>query len=366
MRGKVAVIGGGIIGLAIARSVARAGGRVVVFEGQEPGMRASWAAAGMLAPQSEADQPGPFLSLLLEARELFPELSRQLREETGMDIGYRDDGMLVVATDDAEEVELSRRFAWQSAAGLSVELLTGGEVRALEPALSGEIRSGLRFPRDHQVDNRLLTRALFISAVAAGSEIRIGQSVRSIRYSGAGISLKLHDGSTEESEYVVLAAGSWSGMIDGLPRTLPVRPIHGQLFAIEMAPPVLRHTIAAGGAYMVPRDDGRLIIGATSQDVGFREGVTPSGLGQLATAAIRLSPGIGERPIVSQWSGLRPGTPDGLPILGSDPDVRRLIYATGHYRNGILLAPITATIIRSLLFGETPAVDLTPYRPDRF
>ncbi len=366
MRTDFAIVGGGIVGLAIARKLARTGGRVVLYESGEPGMQASWAAAGMLAPQAEAEGPGAFLSLLLKARDEYTLVVRSLEEETGIDVGYRSDGMLVLALDDADEEDLAKRFRWQSKAGLAVDHLTSAEARSLEAALSPLIRSALRFPDDHQVDNRLLTRAFRSSAMAAGVGIRAGVTVRAIEPVSGGVRLWTGDEAVDEAGVVVLAAGSWSGLLDGLPSRLPVEPVHGQLFALEMGSPELRHTVSGAEGYMVPRADGRLIVGATVERIGYRAAVTTAGMMQLTSAALRMAPGLGDRPIVAQWSGFRPGTPDGLPILGRDPQVPQLLYATGHYRNGILLAPLTGELIGSLALGIAPAVDLTPYRIDRF
>jgi glycine oxidase len=362
----VGVIGAGVVGLAIARELARGGADVVVFERDEPGMQASWAAAGMLAPQSEADEPGEFFDLLLRSRERYADFVADLESETGVAVGYRADGMLVLAFDERDEAEITKSHEWQQRAGMLVERLTASEARALEPGLSRDLVSAIRFPGDHQVDNRQLTRAIRASAEGAGASFRVGSMVRGIAAVGAESRIELQDGSSFDCAKVVLAAGSWSGLIAGLPAELPVEPVHGQLLSVESGAPFLRHLVAWGPRYIVPRADGRLIVGTTVEKVGFRQGVTVAGLRSLAEGALRLVPGLADRPPVAHWSGLRPGTPDGLPILGPDPDQPDLLYATGHYRNGILLAPLTAELIRSLVFGESPSVDLSPYRRNRF
>jgi glycine oxidase len=362
----VLVIGGGVIGCAIARLLARDGRRTLLLERDEPGAHASWAAAGMLAPLAEADEPGPFLSLLLQSRAMYPELARALREETGMEVGYRDEGSLYLALTPADEATLEARYRWQAEAGLPVERLGREEALALEPGIAPAVRGALRFPEDHQVDNRLLSRALARAATAAGAEIRAGVEVSEILVEGGrAVGVRTEDGERIDAGAVVVAAGSWAGAIGGLPRPLPVSPVHGQLLAVHTAPPLFRHVVHTPRVYLVPRADGRLIVGATVERVGFEKAVTPAGLMSLLVPALEAAPSLADAPLVESWSGLRPGTPDGLPILGPDPEVGGLHYAAGHYRNGILLAPVTADLIsRSLQRCYPP--ELAPFSISRF
>jgi glycine oxidase len=319
----------------------------------------------MLAPHAEADGSGPFFSLLLHAGALYPAFVAALTEETGIDVGYRNDGALLIALSDGDEAELTRRLSWQLSAGLDVDRLTAAECLALEPTLSPNLRFALRFEGDHQVDNRLLHAATCEAASRAGAEFRFGDAVTDVSVWGNRLRLTLESGELVGAAKVVLAAGSWSGKIGGLPRALPVEPVHGQLISVDMAAPFIRHVIASPRGYIVPRA-GMAIIGATAERIGFHAGVTLDGLRSLAEAAIDIVPSLGERPPVAHWSGFRPGTPDNLPILGPDPDLPTLLYATGHYRNGILLAPLTGDIIGDLALGRAIDIDLTPYRPDRF
>ncbi|MEX2572261.1 MAG: glycine oxidase ThiO [Gemmatimonadota bacterium] len=365
MKVDVAIIGAGLIGCAVARKVARGGGSVVVIDRDTPARQASWAAAGMLAPQAESNGPGDFLSLLLRARAGFPAVAQELERETGVGVGYRNEGAMLIALNEADEAELERRFGWQRAAGLEAERLTGGQARKLESALSTETRAALLFRGDHQVDNRLLGRALWFSAVAAGAEFRIGEAVKRV-HDADEVAVELAHGGRIEAETLVIAAGCWSGQIPGLPRVLPVEPVHGQLLSIETGPPLLRHVMGSLRGYLVPRADGRLIVGTTVDHMGFRTAVTPAGLQRLTSIAIEIAPAVADQPVAAHWSGLRPGTPDGLPILGRDPDSPRIIYATGHFRNGILLGPLTGEIIGSLALGGAPGLDLSAFRPDRF
>jgi glycine oxidase len=363
----VVVVGGGVIGCAVARALARSGASVTVLERDRPGEHASWAAAGMLTPLAECDEAGPFLSLARASRARFPALAAALLEETRIDVGYRDEGTLLLALSDHEAEELQARYAWQSAAGLAVERLEAAEARRLEPAVTPALRLALRFPEDHQVDSRALTRALWFSAAAAGADVRLGARVERLLRSGpraAGV--ELQGGERVAAGRVVIAGGSWAGGLAGLPRPLPVRPVHGQLAALETGPPLLRHVVGSARGYLVPRADGRLIAGTTVEEIGYRRENTPEGVSRVLGGAVAMAPALARLPLVDLWSGLRPGTPDGLPILGPDPEVGGLLYATGHYRNGILLAPLTAELIATLALGGTPDHDLHAFRADRF
>lgn len=367
MKSDVVVVGGGVIGCAIARQLARTGADVTVVERARPGEEASWAAAGMLAPQVEADGPGPFLDLLLRARKAFPAFAAALGEETGIDVGYSDVGALSVALTDADEEELTTRWVWQTAAGLAVERLGAEEVLALEPDVTPDLRWALRFPGDHQVDNRELSRALWKAAEHAGARFRLGVSATGImRAGGRATGVELDGGERLEAGVVVVAAGSWSGGLAGLPRPLPVVPVRGQLLALLMGSQCFRHCVDSPRIYTVPRGDGRLIVGATVERTGFEKAVTPEGLRMLRAGAAEVAPWTEGLPVLESWSGLRPGTPDGLPILGADSEVEALFYATGHYRNGILLAPATAELIGDAVLGRGDFTALVPFRIDRF
>ncbi|MGH7448075.1 MAG: NAD(P)/FAD-dependent oxidoreductase, partial [Longimicrobiales bacterium] len=229
--------------------------------------------------------------------------------------------------------------------------------------------------RDHRVNNRLLAQALLASAAAAGAAFRTGHAVTSLLVRGGQITgVRLASGEQIEAPHVVLAAGAWSGQIDGLPRELPVRPVRGQMFSVDarhrshgqVQEPVLQRVVISRRCYIIPRDDGRLIVGATVEDVGFRTGPTPAGIAGLIAAAVSMIPLIEDLPLVETWAGFRPATPDCLPVIGTDPDVRGLIYATGHFRNGILLAPITAECVAALISGAVPPVSLDAFAISRF
>jgi glycine oxidase len=321
----------------------------------------------MLSPLAEAEGPGPFLKLLLRARESFPAEADMLREETGVEVGYSGAGTLYLALREEDEAELEHRFAWQRAAGLCVERLAADEARRLEPAINPAVRWALRFPGDHQVENRALALALWSAAARAGADFRLGREAVSVLREGDRVTgVELSDGERIAADAVVVAGGSWAGRLEGLPRPLPVFPVHGQLLALESVPPVFRHVVDSPRCYLVPRSDGRVIAGATAERVGFRKAVTPAGLLRLASGALEIAPVLEHAPLAETWSGLRPGTPDGLPILGPDPEVSGLFHATGHFRNGILLAPLTGRVIGEMVLGRPSPVDVAPFGIERF
>jgi glycine oxidase len=248
-----------------------------------------------------------------------------------------------------------------------VERLSAGAARDLEPAISPAVRLALRFPEDHQVENRSLARALWSAAARAGARVRTGAPVRAlVRRGGRMEGVETVDGERIVAGAVVLATGSWAAGIEGLPRPLPVVPVHGQLLAFASLPPLIEHVVDSPRCYLVPRADGRVIAGTTVERVGFRTHVTAAGIMVILRGAIEAVPALADLALAELWSGLRPGTPDDLPILGADPEVANLFYATGHYRNGILLAPITGAAIGELALGRDPGVRLDPFGVDRF
>jgi glycine oxidase len=363
----VAIIGGGIMGCAVALRLALRGVGVTVIERGIPGAEASSAAAGILGTQMEADGSGPLLDLGLRSRALYPALAAELRDATGIDIGYVKSGVLAVAIDGAGAAELTARRAWQTARGLRVESLTAEQLHALEPNLGPEVRAALRFPDDAQVNARELARAFSQAAAAAGARFLQGRYVRRVLVRGGvatGVEL---DGEELASGAVVVAAGSWSGLVEGagVPATV-VRPARGQLASIETRPPLFRHVLSVHGrGYLVPRRDGTVLAGSTVEMAGFRKEVTVGGLAQILGLARVLVPALNDAPVTGSWSNFRPFTEDHLPVLGLTP-VRGLVLATGHFRNGILLAPVTAEAIAELVATGTSAVDLAPFSVLRF
>jgi glycine oxidase len=362
----VAIIGGGIMGSAVAFRLAQRGVGVTVVERGIPGAEASSAAAGILGPQMEAEGPGPLLELGLASRALYPSLAAELRDATGIDVGYDRSGVLSAALDEAGEDELRQRRAWQQGRNLAVVWLSGDEVRAREPALGPGIRAALEFPEDAQVNARELARAFSQAAAGAGARFVTGRYVRRVvieRGEARGLEL---DGEMLSADTVVVAAGSWSGLVEGggVPATV-VRPARGQLVSIETRPPLFRHVVAVRGGYLVPRRDGTVLAGSTVEMAGFRKQVTVGGLAAILTLARTLVPALADAPVTGTWSNFRPYTEDHLPVLGTTP-VRGLMLATGHFRNGILLAPITAQAIAELVATGRSGIDLAPFSVTRF
>jgi glycine oxidase len=367
---KTVVIGAGVVGLSIAWRLAQAGCPVTVYDRAKAGRGASWAAAGMLAAAVETE-PGEekLLALTLESQKLWPRFAREIEAASGISIGYRDEGTIVVALtrDDAEQLRFSYEF--QRSLGLEIDWLSGMEARRREPHLRPGISGAVLSPKDHQVDNRLLGSALAEAARRAGAVLYEHCPVRQIELSGGRARAVITDHGSDAADIVILAAGAWSREIGGVPAPYlpPVRPIKGQMLALSMDPaaPLLRHVIWLPRGYLVPRLDGRLIVGATVEERGFDDRLTAGGLLALIEGAWRAVPAIEELPVAETWVGFRPGSRDDAPMLGPS-GIDQLVIATGHHRNGILLTPITAEAISAyVLTGRLPEV-VTPFAPDRF
>ncbi|MFZ5469318.1 MAG: glycine oxidase ThiO [Myxococcota bacterium] len=362
---NVLVIGGGVMGQSIALRLAKEGASVTVLERSTPGAEASSAAAGMLAPQLEAHTPGPFLDLCLQSRALYEAFVDEVKELSGLDVGYLRCGVLKVAFTEADAQRLHAVVGWQKSIGLRAELIDGTDARTFEPTLSPHVLCAAHFPDDHQVDNRLLLRALWVAATRAGASFRYG-NVRALVVEGeraVGVDL---DGEVLPADAVVLTAGAWSGLVLGArldPRV--VRPSRGQMVQLQPRPPWPGRIVCGPQGYLVPRADGRLLAGSTVELVGYQKHVTVEGLSRILANALELCPSLSSAPVQEVWAGLRPDTEDHLPILGEGP-VRQLFLSTGHYRNGILLAPVSAQLVSELLLGRPPSVDLRPFRHDRF
>lgn len=362
------VIGAGAIGLSIAHELLSNGLTVVVIDATEPGRGASWAAAGVLAPQGAHPHGGPYLDLSLRSHGLYPAYAARLKDETGLDIEHRADGGLHIAMDDAEAAELESRYQGQVILGLPVERLTDAEVRVLEPALSPEVRLGLLFRGLGQVENRRLVKALIMAVRLKGGTITGGAPVRRLVIRKNRITGVMVQQETLRAGLIINAAGAWARTFGGRNTALspPVKPVKGQMLALDIAErPLFRHVIQGLDQYLVPRRDGRLLVGATVEKLGFDMQVTAGGITRLLSHAIRIAPVLSSAPLVETWAGLRPMSKDGKPILGPS-GVEGLIFATGHYRNGILLTPITARMIGDYVQTGTVSADLKPFLPDRF
>ena len=356
-----AVVGAGVIGLACAWQAAQRGLGVVVLERGEPGSGATGVAAGMLAPVGEvAFGEQRLLEMMLASAEAYPDFCAALEAASGVATGYRRCGALHVALDRDEAGELRRRHQLQTELQLDARWLTASECRRLEPALAPSFAGGVHAPDEAAVDPRALTAALLAAIGKLGVEVRTSAAVTEAVIEGDRIAgVRTEDGVELRADHVVLAAGCWSGSASWLPQAArpPVRPVKGQLLTLRAGGgemPIER-IVASERVYMVPRDDGRLIVGATVEERGFDATVTAGGVHELLREAYRLVPDIAEMELVDAAAGLRPGTPDNMPLIGSGA-LEGLVLATGHYRNGILLAPLTAErVVEHLVAAKVAA-----------
>lgn len=366
----VAIIGGGAIGLAIGWRLAQRGVPVTIYERGEAGHGASWAAAGMLAAGVETEPgEGDLAALNRRSLALWPEFAAAVEQASGLSVDLRREGTLMIALNRDDAAQLRFTYDFQREHGIALEWLSPREALAREPRLNPSLAAAVYSPSDHQADNRMLVRALKRAFLAAGGTLREHAPVSAVEVSAGRVTGLVVGDTRVEASIVVLAAGAWSGEIAGLPAEAraPVRPVKGQMLALKMDPasPLLRHVVWAPRAYLVPRQDGRLIVGGTVEEKGFDPALTAGGVFAMLEGAWRALPGVEELPIDEMWVGFRPGSRDDAPLLGPSA-VAGLVHATGHYRNGILLTPVTADLIAHyLLSGEIDAA-MTPFTPSRF
>jgi glycine oxidase len=358
------VVGAGLVGAACARELARAGRRVLLLDRQEPGKEASWAAAGMLAPQIEAATADPMLALALEARDRYGALAAALMKQPGIDVSLNPCGIALVAFEEERERELMASAKSQQAMGLACDWLDQAALRRRHPGVGEEARGALLAPRDGTVDNRELVRAIIADAENAGATLA-QEPVSAIDVEHGRVRGVRTESQARRAASVVIAAGAWSGAVSGLPRSLPIEPVRGQMALAPWPGGEPQGVLFGRSAYVVPRR-GEALLGSTMERAGFEVRTTAEGIQHIRTETGALLPALLTQAIRRTWAGLRPMTPDHHPIIGADPEVSGLFYATGHGRNGILLGPITGEIIRDLVVrGETHR-DLAPYSVMRF
>jgi glycine oxidase len=343
MSSRVAIVGGGLIGCTAALELARAGHRVELYERDEIGRAASWAAGGVLTPVHIADYPGPLAELCVASQDLYPAFVASLEAPQ---VEFAVSGLILLILDDADERDAQTMLEWRRARRLPTSPLTPEEARRQEPWITPDLRGALLLPEIAQVRNHRLTQAAAQAARRAGVTIHTRAPVK--------------DPLGLPADRVVLAAGCWSS---GLAPGIDVRPARGQMILLAAPPGSIRRILLWKDRYIIPRRDGRLLLGSTVEDAGFDCTVTPEGLSAIRADAARIAPRTADLPVERTWAGLRPRTPDRLPILGAQGS---MIFATGHFRNGILLAPITGRLIREILEDRTPSIRLDPFRPDRF
>ena len=359
------VAGGGLIGASIALELACAGLKVAVFDAQQPGREASWASAGMISPAPESSAMNSLLPISLASVQLYPEFIGQVEKLSSWKVGYRKDGALEIFLTGDEKVEIDEILAQHRGAGLQAEALTGPEAREIEPALTGEVRAAIHRPDEASLDNRLFTEATLEAARCKGVEIFARNGAKALwREDQSCKGLHLENGRVE-ARWTVIASGCFSAQIDGVAAYAPVTPAKGQMAALRCASVNLKKDLWSDHMYLVPRNDGRIIAGSTVEYEGFDRSITAAGMKKILSGAIALVPALETARIEETWAGLRPDSPDHLPILGPT-DMDGLLIATGHFRSGILLTPVTARLICDWVTTQTVSVDWEPFSPMRF
>jgi glycine oxidase len=361
------IIGGGVIGCAIAYELAKAGIRTLVVEKETLGSQSTRAGAGMLGAQVEMTQPGPLFELGVKSRALFPKLREELLEISGIDMELQTSGIFRIAVDEEDREALLERQAWQLAAGQRAVWFEDEDLRSELGDLVTPAYGALYLPDDHQARNPQLMLALAASAKRLGARfLEQTAMVGFLQKNGAVVGVKTVDGEIR-ADRVILAAGAWSGLIaNQLGLDLPVFPVKGQSFLLDSYSPPTPFTIYTHGCYILPKRNGQVYIGATEEpEAGFDRRANLRSLASLSSRAVSLLPALGDLPFAAPLAGLRPGSRDGLPFLGPVPGIAGLYVATGHFRNGVLLSAITGRVMAELLTGQTPSIDLAPFAIDR-
>jgi glycine oxidase len=362
------VIGAGLVGSAIALRLAQEGLRVVLLEKNAPGREASWAGAGMLSPAPDSSASIPLVPFGRASLSLYPQFVDEIEEISACKVGYRSDGAIELLFSPEAERELSTLIALHHALGLPTEPLPLDEAAKMEPALTRRAHAAAYFPYEACVDNRALVEALVEAASISGVEVLPGTYVSQIVMEhGRCTGVRAENGTTFPARDVIVASGAFSGLLQGIAPSLPTRPIRGQMVALQSAQPI-RHVVRCERGYIVPRDSAvpqRLVTGSTLEDAGFEKRVTAGGIEKILATAQELVPKLAGGEVSEIWCGLRPDTPDHLPLLGPS-GVEGLTIATGHYRNGILLTPITAKLVREWIVDKRVSMDWDVFDPMRF
>ncbi|MGN6700667.1 MAG: glycine oxidase ThiO [Thermomicrobiales bacterium] len=363
----VLVIGGGVIGCAIAYALSKAGARVTLVERLRIGEEASWATAGLISLPRSTDMPLERARLFARSHQLYPALVAEVQEATGLSVEYSRAGELAVASDEREAAALRAALPWQHDLGFSVEWLDGDETRRREPALGPALQGATWCASIASVRGHRLTRALARAAQLRGATLLEAMPVHSLLSAGERVTGARTAQGDVQAGTTVLAAGAWSGeLAAGIGLAAPTRPVRGQMLALDGAEPPLRHIIAGAGGYLIPRADGTIAVAATVEEAGFDKRVTTAGLAWLASLVQTLAPALTSARVIATWAGLRPGSSDDVPIMGRAPGRDGLWIATGHFRNGILWAPVAAELLSNSIMAGQPDAALAPYDPTRF
>jgi len=361
----VAMAGGGVVGAAIALDLSREGLRVGLFDSQQPGQEASWASAGILSPAPENPASVAMVPLGKASLSMYPEFIARVEEISGMSVGFRAKGTLEALFLHDTKAELSTIIALHHGLGLKAEPLRAEDARELEPALSEDVEAAVLRPDECSVDNRALTSAVLNAAQRSGAEVFPGNGAKAIWREGGRCRGLLLQNEKVEAKWTIIAAGSFSAAIEGVAAYAPVRPAKGQMVALRAEDLEILRVLWSEHIYLVPRNDGRILAGATVEYVGFDKRTTAGGVEKILSAAIELAPQLANARIEETWAGLRPDSPDHLPILGP-ADLEGLLMATGHFRSGILLTPITARLIREWITEQKVSIDWDRFSPLRF
>lgn len=366
MTADVVIVGGGVIGLSIAYRLAREGIAATVLDRGAVGREASWAGAGLIPPGSDRPAAGPTAALRSWSAALYPEWSAWLRDETGIDNGYRRNGGVDVALTADEERELKAMAGRWKVEGVVFERLAPADVRQVEPALGPAVIAAWFLPDRAQVRNPRHLRALELAAVRRGASMRPHAPALGFETAAGRVSAVRTATGRVPCGAVVVAAGAWSGeLLATLGQSVPTPPVKGQIVLLRCDRPVLRRIVEHGPRYLVPRDDGRVLVGATEEDAGFDTRSTPAAVRDLIDEALRLCPGLERAEVETAWAGLRPGSLDTRPYLGPLPGLANAFVATGHRRSGLQLSTATAEVLVDLVVGRAPRLDLAPFRVDR-
>jgi len=362
------VVGGGVIGLAVAYHLAREKLAVTLVERGRVGREASWAAAGYLSFQGSSNRPGPRLELTRTSARMYEGWIRELGELTLADTGFWRSGLLELYVDEAEVREARERMAWQRTAGYAVEWLDETSVRKRQPALAPElpVRGALLFPEVAQVRPPRLLKALGEAVRRLGVDIREYSAAVGLARSGdrvAGVGLA--SGESISAPIVVNAAGSWASQLAPEMAGMPIRPIKGTIVLLEVATQPSREILVSAAGSLYPRADNKLLLGATMEDVGYDRRVKLEAVRTLVQQALDLVPGLRDANLITAWTGLRPYSHDNVPYLGAVPDLEGAFVAAGHYRSGILLAPITGLLLKEVILGQASTLPMEPYQMSR-
>jgi glycine oxidase len=361
----VVIAGGGVIGGSIALELAEGGMKVGLYDAREPGREASWASAGMISPAPESPAMIPHMPIRLGSVALYPEFIRRVEEVTGKNVGYRKSGALDAILAGNVQEELSTIIALQHGVGLRAKALSAEQARELEPALTEEIEAAIFRPDEASLDNRVFTDAVLEAARIKGARIFAGNGAAAVWREGRRSKGLILEQGRVEAKWTIIAAGCFSARIEGAAPYAPVFPAKGQMVALRCESVSLRHVLWVDHTYLVPRNDGRIIAGSTIERTGFDHDVTAGGMQKILGGALLLVPALEKARIEETWAGLRPDSPDHLPIIGPT-DIDGLLVATGHFRSGILLAPITARLIGEWVMKQRVSLDWERFSPMRF